>query len=93
VVGVKPRDQNEESWNLKKQRKKLFNTFEKITSQLKIPSKKKAQEKWMMKNKKLIKTICKNHQISNFSNWTMNMCVCMSVCALKDWIDDERTMA
>jgi hypothetical protein len=37
---------------------------------------------------KPIKTIRKNHQISNFSNWTMNMCVCA-----KDWIDDEPTMA
>lgn len=53
----------------------------------KFPAKKSSREMNDEKQKP-IKTIRKNHQISNFSNWTMNMCVCA-----KDWIDDEPTMA
>lgn len=48
---------------------------------LKFPAKKSWREMNDEKQKP-IKTIRKNHQISNFSNWTMNMCVCA-----KDWID------
>jgi hypothetical protein len=51
---------------------------------------KKAQEKWMMKNKNPSKQSTKiiRFQTSQIGVWT---CVCVPV--LKDWIDDEPTMA
>jgi hypothetical protein len=85
VVGVKPRDQNEESWNLKKQRKNSSTThLRKSHHNWRFPAKKKPKKKWMMEKQKPIKAIRKKS--SDFKLLKMDnehVCVCVCVCALK----------